>query len=100
MESRSAQGARLGCAASAEAMANPSRAAKASAARRMIRCFPRPERRLFGDIAEKARRFAKRMKFRANGALRQRATQSAIQESTTMASRPQSHGRRLAQCWL
>src|SRR5713226_4868418 len=85
MESRSAQGARLGCAASAEAMANPSRAAKASAARRMIRCFPRPERRLFGDIAEKARRFAKRMKFRANGALRQRATERAVPAENDLA---------------
>src|SRR5712692_9197735 len=66
MESLSAHVVRLGCAASAEEMANPSNAAAASATRHMVRCFPGPQRRFLSDIAEKARRFARRMKFRAS----------------------------------
>src|SRR5260370_32975991 len=66
MESLSAHVVRLGCAASAEEMANPSNAAAASATRHMVRCFPGPQRWFLSDIAEKTRRFARRMKFRAS----------------------------------
>src|SRR5260370_28950375 len=66
MESLSAHVVRLGCAASAEEIANPRDAAAAGATRHMVRCFPGLQRRFLSAIAEKTRRFARRMKFRAS----------------------------------